>query len=70
MFTPQTYSLALFLMTLSMLCWGSWANTQKLTRGWPFERYYLDYPIGLMLCSVVFGLTLGQIDHPRPTVFF
>jgi glucose uptake protein len=70
MFTPQTYSVALFLMTLSMLCWGSWANTQKLTRGWPFELYSLDYTIGLLLCSVVFGLTLGQTDPSSPDSFF
>jgi len=70
MFTPQTYSIALCLMTLSMLCWGSWANTQKLTRGWPFELYYLDYTIGLLLCAVVFGLTLGRMDPSSPDSFF
>jgi glucose uptake protein len=69
MYTPQTYSVALFLMTLSMLCWGTWANTQKLTRGWPFELYYLDYTIGLLLCSALFGLTLGQIDPSSPDSF-
>ena len=51
MFTPQTYSTALFLMTLSMLCWGTWANTQKITRQWPFELYYFDYTLGLLVCS-------------------
>jgi glucose uptake protein len=70
MFTPQAYSVALRLMTLSMLCWGSWANTQKLTRAWPFELYYLDYTIGLLLCAVVFGLTLGQIDPSSRNSFF
>ena len=70
MFTPQTYSAALFLMTLSMLCWGSWANTQKLTGAWPFELYYLDYTIGLLLCSAVFGLTLGQLHPSSPDSFF
>src|SRR5277367_4537839 len=70
MFTPQTYSIALFLMTLSMLCWGSWANTQKLTRSWPFELYYVDYTLGLLVCSVIFGLTLGQIDPLSPDSFF
>ena len=63
MFTPQSYQSALLLMTLSMLCWGSWANTQKLTRQWPFELYYFDYSLGLLLCAVIFGLTLGQV-HP------
>jgi glucose uptake protein len=70
MFTPQTYSMALFLMTLSMLCWGSWANTQKITRSWPFELYYFDYTFGLLVCSIIFGLTLGQIDRSSPDSFF
>ena len=61
MFIPQTYSTALLLMTLSMLCWGSWANTQKLTRRWPLELYYFDYTVGLIVCSVIFGLTLGAV---------
>jgi glucose uptake protein len=70
MFTPQTYSLALLLMTLSMLCWGTWANTQKITRSWPFELYYFDYTLGLLVCSLIFGLTLGQIDPSSPASFF
>jgi len=28
--SAQTYTAALFLMILSMICWGSWANTYKL----------------------------------------
>ena len=70
MFVPQTYSTALFLMTLSMLCWGSWANTQKLTRRWPFELYYFDYTVGLIVCSVIFGLTLGRLHPSSPESFF
>ena len=70
MFIPQTYGLALFLMTLSMLCWGTWANTQKITRQWPFELYYFDYTVGLLLCSLIFGLTLGQTDPSSPQSFF
>ncbi len=70
MFTPQTYSIALLLMTLSMLCWGSWANTQKITRNWPFELYYFDYSLGLIACSLIIGLTLGQINPSSPDSFF
>jgi glucose uptake protein len=70
LFIPRSYSIALLLMTLSMLCWGSWANTQKLTRQWPFELYYFDYTFGLLICSVIFGLTLGQIDPSSPASFF
>lgn len=70
MFIPRTYSMALLLMTLSMLCWGSWANTQKITRRWPFELYYFDYTFGFLVCSLLFGLTLGQIDPSSPQSFF
>jgi len=39
MILPQTYTAALFLMILSMICWGSWANTYKLAGKWRFELY-------------------------------
>jgi glucose uptake protein len=71
MFTPQTYSMALFLMTFSMLCWGTWANTQKITgSAWPFELYYFDYTVGLLICAVLVGLTFGQIHPSSPDSFF
>src|SRR5271168_2346855 len=41
LFTPHTYPAALLLMMLSMLCWGSWANTQKIDQAWRFELFYL-----------------------------
>jgi len=45
-----------------MLCWGSWANTMKLSsKSWPFQLYYWDYSIGLVLTSLVLGLTMGSI---------
>jgi len=44
-----------------MLCWGSWANTQKLAeRTWRFELFYWDYVIGILLCSVIIAFTLGS----------
>jgi glucose uptake protein len=70
MFTPQTYSIALLLMTLSMLCWGSWANTQKITRNWPFELYYFDYSLGLLIFALLIGLTLGRMNPSSPDSFF
>jgi glucose uptake protein len=69
MFTAHTYSIALLLMTLSMLCWGTWANTQKITRNWPFELYYFDYTVGLLVLSLCIGLTLGRIDPSSPESF-
>jgi glucose uptake protein len=44
-----------------MLCWGSWANTQKLaTQRWGFPLFYWDYTLGIILLSLVVGLTMGS----------
>jgi glucose uptake protein len=70
MFIPETYAFALAMMLLSMFCWGSWANTQKLARGWRFELFYWDYVWGILLMSLVAGLTLGRVDPASPDSFF
>lgn len=62
MHEPQTYGAALCLMIAAMLCWGSWANTMKFGPSWPFQLFYWDYVIGLLLITVVAGFTLGSID--------
>jgi glucose uptake protein len=67
MIIPATYQFALFLMILSMLCWGSWANTLKLCPGYRFQLFYWDYVIGLMLATIVWGLTAGSLGHDGPT---
>jgi glucose uptake protein len=56
-------------MLLSMLCWGSWANTQKIDKQWRFELFYWDYMWGLLACAVVFGLTLGSNNLASPDSF-
>jgi glucose uptake protein len=44
-----------------MLCWGSWANTQKLaSSSWRFELFYWDYVIGILILSLGFAITLGS----------
>jgi glucose uptake protein len=48
-------------MIVSMLCWGSWANTRKLTIGYAFSLFYWDYVLGILLGSVLWGFTLGNI---------
>lgn len=61
MFIPSTYGLSVVLCVITMLCWGSWANTQKLaSKSWPFPLFYWDYSIGIILLSLVLGLTLGS----------
>ena len=60
MFQPQTYITALVLMILSMLCWGSWANTVKLCPGYRFQLFYWDYVAGLFLGALLWALSLGS----------
>jgi glucose uptake protein len=66
MLLPASYQFALFLMILSMLCWGSWANTLKLCPGYRFQLFYWDYTIGLLLATVVWGLTAGSMGQAGP----
>jgi glucose uptake protein len=60
MYQPEMYVIALLFMIGSMLCWGSWANTMKLTPGWPFQLFYWDYVVGIIIASLFWGLTLGS----------
>src|SRR5881227_844061 len=69
MFIPSLYPLALFMMIVTMICWGSWANTQKLTRGWRFELFYWDYVFGILLISIILGFTMGSTDPASPDSF-
>ncbi len=59
---PATYAVTLLLMVISMLCWGSWANTMKMAGRWRFELYYFDYVLGVMLSATVAALTFGSVE--------
>lgn len=62
MFIVPNYSVAILFCFITMLCWGSWANTQKLAeKTWRFELFYWDYVIGILLFSVLSAFTLGSI---------
>lgn len=62
MLIVHSYSWAVFLCVATMFCWGSFANTQKLTpQGWRFELFYWDYVFGLVLSSILFAATLGSL---------
>lgn len=63
---PHSYGLVLMLAILTMICWGSWANSLKLARGWRFELLYYDYSIGVALCAAVAGLTFGVFGSDGP----
>ncbi len=58
----QSYPLAVLMCFVTMLCWGSWANTQKLaSREWKFQLFYWDYSIGVLLLSLVMAFTMGSM---------
>lgn len=61
MFIIENYSTAIVFCVITMLCWGSWANTQKLAAGtWRFELFYWDYVFGILLLALIFAFTLGS----------
>jgi len=62
MLVIHSYGWAVLLAFITMLCWGSWANTQKLaSKHWPFQLYYWDYVIGVFLLSLIMAFTAGSI---------
>ncbi len=62
MFIVENYGLAIMLCVVTMLCWGSWANTTKLTtKSWRFELLYWDYGFGILLTTLLLAFTLGSI---------
>jgi glucose uptake protein len=60
MYSPPDFMTALIMTAFSAVFWGSWANTYKGAKKYPFELFYLDYIVGVVLCSLVFALTLGS----------
>jgi glucose uptake protein len=61
MFTIETYALAVVFSVITMICWGSWPNTQKLTgANWRFELFYWDYVLGILFIALILALTLGN----------
>lgn len=62
MFIVESYSVAIIMCFITMICWGSWANTTKLNSNekWSFPLFYWDYSIGLLLCSLIFAFTIGS----------
>ncbi len=68
MLTIHSYPIAVALCVLTMICWGSWANTQKLAaRSWRFELFYWDFVLGLLLTSLLAALTLGSMGDTGRT---
>ncbi len=70
MFIVENYLLAVIFCLVTMLCWGSWGNTQKLAaKNWRYELFYWDYVIGMVLFALLLGFTMGSWgDAGRPFV--
>jgi glucose uptake protein len=63
MFTPHSLEIALLMMIISAVCWGSWANTFKGVKNYRFELFYWDYAVGIFLISLILAFTLGPTAH-------
>ena len=62
MFIVNSYLLAVLFCFITMMCWGSWGNTQKLaSKSWRYELFYWDYVIGMVLFTLLIGFTMGSI---------
>jgi len=56
------YFMAISLTILAMICWGSWANTQKMAqKNWRFELYYWDKVIGIFIMAILAAFTFGSL---------
>lgn len=64
MYIVNSYPLAVLFCIVTMMCWGSWANTQKLAyKEWSFPLFYWDYTLGVIILSLIFGFTLGSMGE-------
>ena len=61
MLIVESYTVAVAMCFITMMCWGSWANTQKLaSTEWQFQLFYWDYSIGVLLLALLFAFTIGS----------
>jgi glucose uptake protein len=69
MFIVNHSGIAILFCVITMVGWGSWANTQKLAgkESWPFELYYWDYAVGVAFLGIVFCATLGSFGSAGTT---
>jgi len=64
MYIVPDYATAVLFTVITMVLWGSWTNTYKLTeKVWRFELFYWDYLIGIVLFSLFFVFTAGSIGN-------
>jgi glucose uptake protein len=57
----QSYFVAVLMCVITMLCWGSWANTQKMaSKKWAFQLFYWDYSLGVLILALILAFTMGS----------
>ena len=61
MILAPTSTIAMLLMVLGILCWGSWATTFKYSGKRRFELYYYDFAIGLAVAAMAIAFTFGNL---------
>lgn len=59
MLLPASFSAALALMLLSMVCWGSWPNAYRLAPRRALEFRHFDFSIGLLVAALI-ALVVGN----------
>jgi glucose uptake protein len=61
MIVIQSYFVAVLMCVITMLCWGSWANTQKMaSKKWAFQLFYWDYSLGVLILALILAFTMGS----------
>ena len=64
----QNYFIAISFTVMAMICWGSWANTQKMAaKTWRFELFYWDLIIGILVMSLISAFTVGSLGDAGRT---
>jgi glucose uptake protein len=61
MIVVESFVVGITLCVLTMICWGSHANTLKMIpKTYAFPLYYWDQAFGYLLLPLIVGLTLGS----------
>lgn len=71
MILVSNYMLSVVCCAICCICWGSWANTQKMVaaKKWGFELFYWDLTIGLFVTATLAAFTLGSMGSEGRTFF-
>ena len=67
MLLPASPAATFALLVISLICWGTSANTLKLSGKWRFELYFYDFALGFALLAVVAAFTGGTLASSELT---